>query len=96
MLASALDGIDKKLDCPDPLNNVNVYDLTKEKRVEMGISELPGSLGEALHELERDPVIKDTLGPVAYEAFYRAKMEEWTEYRLTVTDWEVDRYLETA
>jgi glutamine synthetase len=96
MIAAALDGIENKLVCPDPLNNVNVYDLTKDKRVEMGIKELPGSLGEALQELERDPLLQETLGPVAYEAFLRAKKEEWTSYRLTVTDWEVDRYLEVA
>ncbi|MEJ2484827.1 MAG: type I glutamate--ammonia ligase [Anaerolineales bacterium] len=96
MLAAGLDGNDSELDCPEPLNNVNVYELTKQKRIEMGIMELPGSLGEALAEMDRDMLIKETLGPVAYEAFYRAKMEEWTAYRLTVTDWEVDRYLEIA
>ena len=96
MLAAALDGIDSDLDCPEPLNDVNVYDLTREKRVEMGISELPGSLGEALQELEKDPLMKDALGPIAYEAFYRAKLEEWTDYRLAVSDWEVDRYLQVA
>ena len=96
MLASAFDGIESKLECPAPLNNVNVYELTKQKRIEMGISELPGSLGEALVELEKDSVVREALGPIAYEAFYRAKLEEWTAYRLTVTDWEVDRYLEVA
>ena len=52
MLAAALDGIDRKLECPKPLNHVNVYELTAEERKTMGVAELPGSLGEALHELE--------------------------------------------
>jgi len=96
MLATALDGIERNLACPEPLNNVNVYDLNREQRKEMGILELPGSLGEALSEVESDPLIREALGPTAYEAFLRAKMEEWTQYRLNVTDWEVDRYLEVA
>jgi glutamine synthetase len=54
MLAAALDGIDNNLPCPEPLNDVNVYHLTPEDRAEMNIAELPGSLAEALRELEKD------------------------------------------
>lgn len=96
MLAAALDGIDKQLELPAPLNNVNVYHLTSDERKAMGIKELPGSLPEALHELDGDAVLKDALGPSAYEAFTRAKLDEWEEYRMRVTDWEVTRYLEMA
>ncbi len=96
MLAAALDGIDKQLPCPAPLNNVNVYHLTEEERVSMGIPELPGSLAEALRELEKDEVIKGALGPAAYEAFVRAKWAEIEESRMRVTDWELERYLEVA
>jgi glutamine synthetase len=57
---------------------------------------LPGSLAEALTELDKDETLKTALGPTIYEAFARAKWEEWDEYRLHVTDYEVQRYLETA
>jgi len=96
MLAAALDGIDNQLPCPAPLNNVNVYHLSPEERVAMNIAELPGSLAEALRELEKDSVLQDALGPVTYEAFSRAKWAEVEEYRMRVTDWEVERYLEVA
>lgn len=96
MLAAALDGIDKQMECPEPLNNVNIYNLSPEDRMAMGLSELPGSLDEALHALSEDDVVKDAMGPVAYEAFMRAKTAEWKTYISTVTDWEVDRYLATA
>ena len=43
-----------------------------------------------------DEVLKDALGPVAYEAFSRAKWSEVEESRMRVTDWEVERYLEQA
>jgi len=96
MLAAALDGIDNRLACPAPLNNVNVYHLTEDERAERNIPELPGSLAEALRELEGDQVLQDALGPVTYEAFRRAKWAEIDEYRTRVTDWEVERYLELA
>jgi glutamine synthetase len=96
MLAAALDGIDNNLTCPEPLNNVNVYHLTPDERVAMNIPELPGSLSEALRELEKDCVLQEALGQVTYEAFNRAKWAEVDEYRMRVTDWEVERYLEVA
>lgn len=96
MLAAALDGIDNNLTPPKPLNNVNLYHLDVKERKKMGIGELPGSLAEALTELAKDRVLVDALGAVAYEAFNRAKWEEWDEYRIHVTDYEIERYLETA
>ncbi|MEX2161824.1 MAG: glutamine synthetase family protein [Anaerolineales bacterium] len=96
MLAAALDGIDQKLSPAKPLNNVNLYHLNGEERAKMGVGELPGSLAEALTELGRDEVLKAALGPAVYEAFNRAKWEEWDEYRTRVTDYEVEKYLESA
>jgi glutamine synthetase len=96
MLASALDGIDNQLSCPDPLNNLNVYRLTREERLSMGIDELPGSLAESLRELEGDAELREALGLMIFETFVRAKWAEVDEYRMRVTDWEVERYLETA
>ncbi len=96
MLAAALDGIDRQLEPPAPLNNVNLYHLTREERAQMGVQELPGSLAEALREFEKDEVLKEALGPVTTDAFLRAKWAEVEEYRMKVTDWEIQRYLETA
>ncbi|MBN2115400.1 MAG: type I glutamate--ammonia ligase [Anaerolineales bacterium] len=96
MLAAALDGIDNKLVPPKPLNNVNLYHLDAKERKKMGIGELPGSLAESLTELSKDKVLADALGPIAYEAFMRAKWEEWDQYRIHVMDYEIERYLETA
>ncbi len=96
MLASALDGIDNKIIPPEPFNNVNVYELTREERKDMQIVELPASLREALFELEGDTVLKNALGREIFEAFMRAKWAEWDDYRLNVMDWELARYLETS
>jgi len=96
MLAAALDGIEKNMTAPKPLNNINLYHLDKADRVKLGVTELPGSLAEALTELENDEVIKSALGESAYEAFSRAKWAEWDDFRLRVSDYEIERYLETA
>ena len=96
MLAAALDGIDKNQAPPEPLNNVNLYHLSNEERVKLGVGELPGSLAEALSELDKDEVLKEALGPIVYEAFSRAKWSEWDDYRIHVTDYEIEKYLETA
>ncbi len=96
LLGAALDGIDNNMAAPEGLNNVNIYHLSADERDEMGIASLPGSLAEAMRELDSDEVLKDALGPVTYGAFSRAKWAEVEDYRMKVSDWEVERYLETA
>jgi glutamine synthetase len=96
MLAAALDGIDKELIPPKPLNNINLYHLSPKERRKLGVKELPGSLAEALTELDKDALLKSALGETTYEAFARAKWEEWDDFRMRVSDYEIERYLETA
>lgn len=96
MLAAALDGIDQKLTVSKPLNNVNLYELSEAERGALGVTELPGSLAEALRELETNDIIKNALGASLTEAYLRAKLKERDEFRLSVTDFEIQRYLETA
>ena len=81
---------------PKGLNKIDIYTLSPEERVAMGIRQLPGSLMEALDELEKDVVIRNGFGDDLFNAFMRAKRSEWDEYRIHVTDWEKARYLETA
>jgi len=53
ILLAGLDGIKKKIDPGDPVDE-NIYHLTPERRKELGVKELPGSLREALDCLESD------------------------------------------
>jgi len=96
MLAAGLDGVDNQLQCPEPLNQVNVYELTEEARLERGIEILPGSLLEALNAFDGDQVLHESLGKNITEAFIKARQAEWEEFRMHVTDWELSRYLTTA
>jgi glutamine synthetase len=96
MLAAGMDGVEKKLRPPAHVNNVDVYHLTPEEVAARGIPMLPGSLAEALDDLAKDAVLQEALGQNLYEAFVRAKTAEWDDYRIHVTDWEIERYLENA
>ncbi|MDH7489296.1 MAG: glutamine synthetase family protein [Anaerolineae bacterium] len=90
MLAAGLDGIRRKLEPPESAEE-DLYHLPAEKRQKH--KTLPGSLWEALQELQRDEVIKEALGSHAYEKFVEAKTREWDEYRTCVHPWELERYL---
>jgi glutamine synthetase len=92
MLKAGLDGIKRELELPPPVEE-NLYHFNEERRRERGIDMLPGSLVEALDELRRDTVIQEGLGEHVYERFVEAKQEEWDEYRMQVTPWELQRYL---
>jgi glutamine synthetase len=96
MLAAGLDGIDKQLECPPPVNNLNIYEMEDEEREALGIGQLPGSLREALYALDEDEALRGVLGGEAYAAFRRAKDAEWEAYSTCVSDWELNQYLQTA
>jgi glutamine synthetase len=95
MLAAGLDGIERKLEAPAPVNE-DIYHLNDAALKEHAIGTLPSTLAEALDALEADDVILEALGKPIAEAFIRAKRTEWDEYRIRVTPWELERYLETA
>ena len=93
MIHAGLDGIENDLECPDPVRE-NIYDFDEAKREEYGIETLPSNLGEAVDALEADEVIMSGLGEHTPEKFIEAKRQEFQEYLVDVSQWELDRYLE--
>lgn len=96
ILAAGLDGIEQQLAAPPNVNNVDVYHFTPAELQARGIATLPGTLEQALDELENDPVIRAALGETLYADYMRVKRGEWDDYRIRVSQWELERYLETA
>ncbi len=92
MLHAGLDGIEQKLEPPAPVEE-DVYHFDDNRLAELAIGTLPGSLGEALSEMETSLLLRRALGEHAFSYYLRAKRQEWDEYRIHVTDWEVSRYL---
>ena len=93
MLRAGLDGVKRNLPVPAAVEE-NLYEFDEAMLARHNVQTLPGSLRDALDELERDELIRDTLGPHVYERFYEAKRQEWDEYRMRVSNWEIERYLE--
>jgi len=94
MIKAGLDGIKRDLSCPDPVRE-NIYEFDEAKRAEYGIKTLPENLGEAVDALEANPTIQQALGDHVAEKFIEAKQTEFREYQQTVSQWELDRYMET-
>ena len=89
MLAAGLDGIKRGLTPPTPAEE-DLYHVDPTSR---GLKTLPGSLGDAVKALQEDTVIQEALGEHIFERYVEAKTAEWDEYRLYVSQWELDRYL---
>jgi glutamine synthetase len=93
MVAAGLDGVEKGMTLAAPVEE-SLFEMDAATIASKAIRELPGTLGEALDELEQDEVIREALGDHVYNHFVAAKRAEWDEYRTQVSDWEVGRYLE--
>ena len=92
-MKAGLEGIKKKLDPGNPVDE-DVYKLSKAKRKELGIQELPTTLKDALDEMESDALIKETLGSHVFDAFIELKTNDWNQYCLYVSPWEIMKYLD--
>jgi glutamine synthetase len=92
MLHAGLEGIEKGYEIPEPMEK-NLYDLSHDERVERGIEQLPETLGEAIEVLASSDLVRKALGDHIFERYVEIKREEWEEYRVQVTRWELERYL---
>ncbi len=93
LLEAGLDGIRRKL-TPPPAVDRNIYVMTEEERRAAQIFDLPSTIHNALKLLRKDEIIIDALGEHIYGNFVEAKRMEWAAYRQTVSEWEIDQYLE--
>ncbi|PLX51095.1 MAG: type I glutamate--ammonia ligase [Desulfobulbaceae bacterium] len=92
MLNSGLDGIKNKLTPPASVD-VNIFAMTPDEKEVAGIPSLPGTLAEALDELEASPIARETLGNHIFEKYIEGKRKEWDNYRTAITSWELENYL---
>lgn len=93
MLASGLDGIERELECGEPINK-NIFAMSQREKRRLKIVQLPANLDDALNFLEKDKVLRAALGEHIFEHFLHNKRTEWAEYIKEIHDWELDRYLD--
>ena len=67
--------------------------VKRKKMKKAKIESLPSSLHQAIKEMEADPFIREVLGDHVFSKYVEAKRAEWDNYRLQVTQWEIDEYL---
>ena len=92
MLHAGLDGIEKNYNLPNPVEK-NLYHLNNAEREKMGILSLPDSLGSALTIAEDSELIKNALGEHVFTRFIDLKKQEWENYRIQLTPYELEKFL---
>ena len=93
LISTGLYGLlSEDLKIPEPTDR-NVYHLTTKEMIKENINSLPGSLSEALVEFSNSEFMKEIFGEQTFKNFYYAKLEENDKYRLVVSDWERNRYI---
>ena len=92
ILEACLDGLRNKIEPPAAVES-NIYTLSEREKKRQKIDALPGSLVEALDNMDRSMVAKKALGEHIYGEFMHAKRQEWDSFRTFVSKWEIDKYL---
>ena len=92
MLTAGIKGIEEDYPIQQPVAG-DVSQMSDERRQSLGIKTLPSSLGEAIALAERSELLQEALGDHIFTSFIENKRIEWREYRSTVTDYEISRYL---
>lgn len=95
MLASGLDGIERRIEPPDPTDK-DLYES------EVVMKSLPGSLELALDELKRSSIMRKELGESVVDTLVALRTREWENYidstrnaeSSEITEWEIERYLQ--
>jgi glutamine synthetase len=92
LLHAGLEGIEQGYELPEPMEQ-NLYKLSAEDRKARGIVALPETLGEAIDELAGSELARKALGDHVFDAYVKLKRQEWDDYRVQLTPWEMDNYL---
>lgn len=94
-LAAGLEGIEKQIAPGTDYDDINLYDLSDEDLRKRNIRVLPRTLLEAVEAFEKDQLMKEVFGPRLHEIFCEVKYAEWWDYHRTISEWEIERYINT-
>ncbi|MCJ7508390.1 MAG: glutamine synthetase family protein [candidate division Zixibacteria bacterium] len=92
MLAAGLKGIEEKIEPPAPVEK-DIFRMSDSERKKLNIDCLPGSLEEAIGEFEKSKLAKEVLGEHIFYSLIANKKEEWDNYRIHVSNYELEKYL---
>jgi len=92
MLAAGLKGVEKGYPLPAPVEE-DIFEMSEKERKNHGIDSLPGSLAEAIALTEKSELVKEALGDHIFNKFIENKKIEWDQYRVHVSQFELEKYL---
>ncbi|PIN82987.1 type I glutamate--ammonia ligase [Candidatus Micrarchaeota archaeon CG11_big_fil_rev_8_21_14_0_20_47_5] len=92
MLEAGMDGMEKGMKPPEPVEE-NLYDFDDDRLKKFYVSTLPRDLHEAKEEMKGSQMVQKALGAHVFEKLCQAQRQEWNEYKLQVSPWEVETYL---
>ncbi|MGD9605662.1 MAG: type I glutamate--ammonia ligase [Bacilli bacterium] len=92
ILSAGLKGIKDDYPLVEPVYD-NIFEYSREEREQHGILNLPENLKDAVKELKSSELMRKTLGEHIFRKYIKAKELEWDEYRLLVSDWEIEKYI---
>lgn len=92
LLAAGMKGVDEGYELPDEAD-ANLFEADDAVLDELGITQLPQSLNDALVVMEKSDLVREALGEHIFEWFVRNKRSEWRAYKTQVTPFETNRYL---
>ena len=86
-LKAGLNGIKEAKMPMEPVTS-NVFEMSEEKRKELGIKPLPSTLHNAIKAFKADKLIQEALGEHLTKSFIDSKELEWARYTQSVSEWE--------
>src|SRR5687767_14379537 len=92
LLAAGMACIEKGYELPEPMEK-NLYHIRPQERKRLGIEQLPETLGEAIELTAESELVLRTFGEHIFNRYVEIKRQEWEDYRVQVSQWELDRYL---
>jgi glutamine synthetase len=92
MLAAGLKGVEENYKLPEPIEE-DIYEMDEVARDRAGITSLPGSLFEAIQEMEKSELMRKTLGDHIFNKLIANKKIEWDRFRTHVSKYEIENYL---
>lgn len=84
------DGIENNTDPGQPEER-NIYEAMAEGK---DVRKIPMTLGDALAALAGDKVVQSAMPGEMYTVFEHYKRDEWERYCATVSNWDVEEYLD--
>ena len=93
MLHAGLEGIEKGYELPPPIEPQPLRPLRGGARRRWASTTCPRRSARPIEEMAHSEVVEKALGEHIFTRYVDLKREEWLDYRVQVTPWELQQYL---